>query len=47
MGTKRVSGTMSADRTGMNFELSDDQIQVRDMVREFAQREVAPHIQQW
>ncbi len=31
----------------MNFELTDDQIQVRDMVREFAQREVAPFIQQW
>jgi glutaryl-CoA dehydrogenase (non-decarboxylating) len=31
----------------MNFELTDEQIQVRDMVREFAQREVAPHIQQW
>ncbi|HEY7035852.1 MAG TPA: acyl-CoA dehydrogenase family protein [Thermomicrobiales bacterium] len=31
----------------MNFELTDEQVQVRDMVREFAQREVAPHIQQW
>ena len=31
----------------MNFELTDEQKQVRDMVREFAQREVAPHIQQW
>src|SRR5262245_35421224 len=31
----------------MNFELTDEQIQVRDMVREFAQREVAPYIQQW
>ncbi len=31
----------------MNFELTDEQIQVRNMVREFAQREVAPHIQQW
>ncbi|MGC4193311.1 MAG: acyl-CoA dehydrogenase family protein [Thermomicrobiales bacterium] len=31
----------------MNFDLTDEQIQVRDMVREFAQREVAPHIQQW
>jgi glutaryl-CoA dehydrogenase (non-decarboxylating) len=31
----------------MNFELTDEQIQVRDMVREFAAREVAPHIQQW
>ena len=31
----------------MNFDLTDEQIQVRDMVREFAQREVAPFIQQW
>jgi glutaryl-CoA dehydrogenase (non-decarboxylating) len=31
----------------MNFELTDEQMQVRNMVREFAQREVAPHIQQW
>ncbi len=31
----------------MNFELSAEQIQVRDMVREFAAREVAPYIQEW
>jgi len=31
----------------MNFQLSDEQIQVRDMVREFAAREVAPYIQEW
>jgi glutaryl-CoA dehydrogenase (non-decarboxylating) len=31
----------------MNFELSAEQTQVRDMVREFAAREVAPHIQRW
>jgi len=31
----------------MNFELTDEQIQVRDMVREFAQREVTPYIQEW
>lgn len=31
----------------MNFDLTDEQIQVRDMVREFAAREVAPSIQQW
>ena len=31
----------------MNFDLSEEQIQVRDMVREFAAREVAPHIQEW
>ena len=31
----------------MNFDLTDEQIQVRDMVREFAAREVAPFIQEW
>jgi alkylation response protein AidB-like acyl-CoA dehydrogenase len=29
----------------MNFELTEEQLQVRDMVREFAAREVAPYIQ--
>jgi glutaryl-CoA dehydrogenase (non-decarboxylating) len=31
----------------MDFRLNEEQRQVRDMVREFAQREVAPHIQEW
>lgn len=31
----------------MNFDLTEEQIQVRDMVREFAAREVAPYIQEW
>jgi glutaryl-CoA dehydrogenase (non-decarboxylating) len=31
----------------MNFELTEEQIQVRDMVREFVQRDIAPHIQEW
>ena len=31
----------------MNFDLNDEQLQVRDMVREFAAREVAPHIREW
>ena len=31
----------------MNFDLTEEQIQVRDMVREFAQREAAPHIREW
>lgn len=31
----------------MNFDLTTEQKQVRDMVREFAQREVAPYIQEW
>lgn len=31
----------------MNFDLSDEQMQVRDMVREFAAREAAPHVREW
>jgi len=31
----------------MNFEFTEEQLQVRDMVQEFAQREVAPHIREW
>ena len=31
----------------MDFSLTEEQLQVRDMVREFAQREVAPYIQEW
>ncbi|CAN5717181.1 acyl-CoA dehydrogenase family protein [soil metagenome] len=31
----------------MNFGLTEEQVQVRDMVREFAAREVAPFIQEW
>jgi len=31
----------------MNFDLNEEQIQVRDMVREFAAKEVAPYIQEW
>src|SRR5680860_1626246 len=31
----------------MTFDITEEQIQVRDMVREFAAREVAPHIQEW
>lgn len=31
----------------MNFDLTEEQIQVREMVREFAAREAAPHIREW
>ncbi len=31
----------------MDFQYTDEQVQVRDMVRDFANREVAPHIQEW
>lgn len=31
----------------MNFELTDDQISIRDMVRDFARNEIAPHAGEW
>ena len=31
----------------MDFSLTPEQIQVRDTVREFAARQVAPYIQEW
>ena len=31
----------------MDFSLTPEQVQVRDTVREFAAREVAPYIQEW
>ena len=31
----------------MDFSLTPEQIQLRDTVREFAAREVAPYIQEW
>jgi glutaryl-CoA dehydrogenase (non-decarboxylating) len=36
-----------SDQYAMNFDLTEEQIQVRDMVREFAEREAAPHIREW
>ena len=31
----------------MDFSLTSEQIQLRDTVREFAAREVAPYIREW
>jgi glutaryl-CoA dehydrogenase (non-decarboxylating) len=31
----------------MDFSVTDEQLQVRELAREFAQREVAPHIREW
>jgi cyclohexanecarboxyl-CoA dehydrogenase len=31
----------------MDFQLSDDQTAIRDMVRDFAQREIVPHAPEW
>ena len=31
----------------MDFQLSDEQLQLRKSVREFAEREIAPHVMEW
>ena len=31
----------------MDFELTDDQIAIRDMVRDLARKEIAPHATKW
>ena len=31
----------------MNFELNDEQLQLRKSVREFAEREILPHVMEW
>ena len=33
--------------SGMSFALSDEQEAIRRMVREFAEREIAPHVKEW
>jgi len=43
----RPSETEKGTETAMDFSLTEEQIQVRDMVREFAHREVAPYIHEW
>jgi len=42
-----ILAAIESDTFFMNFDLNDEQTQVRDLVREFAQREVAPHIREW
>ena len=43
----RLLNTEKGASRAMNFSLTEEQIQVRDMVKEFAQREVAPYIHEW
>ena len=31
----------------MDFQLSDEQLQLKKMVREFAEREIAPNVMKW
>ena len=31
----------------MDFQLSDEQLQLKKMVREFAEREIAPNVMNW
>ena len=37
----------AASSASFGFQLSDDQLAVRKMVREFAQSEIAPHVMEW
>src|SRR4029453_13027415 len=37
----------AAERHAMDFRLSDDQIVLRGAVREFAEREILPHVMEW
>src|SRR6476619_7518219 len=32
---------------GMDFRLSDEQKQIKQMVREFAESEIKPHVMEW
>ena len=31
----------------MDFQLNDEQLQLRKSIREFAEREIAPHVMEW
>ena len=31
----------------MDFQLTDEQLQLQSMVRDFATREIAPHVHEW
>ncbi|MGH9781865.1 MAG: acyl-CoA dehydrogenase family protein, partial [Candidatus Acidiferrales bacterium] len=31
----------------MDFQLNDEQLQLKKSVREFAEREIAPHVMEW
>ena len=35
------------EKTEMNFELSEDQVELRKSVREFAEGEIRPHVMEW
>jgi alkylation response protein AidB-like acyl-CoA dehydrogenase len=43
--TKLVTGNLVV--TGMNFEYSAEQIQLRKSIRDFAKCEIAPHVLEW
>src|SRR5689334_2702402 len=43
----RFSTVIIEERSRMDFRLSDEQQQIRQMVREFADSELKPHIMEW
>src|SRR5919202_6144399 len=42
-----VAGQENTDLTNMQFELTEEQKQVKFSVREFAESEIAPHVMEW
>src|SRR5437870_8375827 len=43
----KASSRLSVCATEMDFELNDEQRQMKMSVREFAQSEIAPHVMEW
>src|SRR6185312_10488561 len=41
------TGNQSRDKGSMEFELSEEQKQIKYSVREFAEAEIAPHVMEW
>ncbi len=42
-----VSANSIGESSRMNFQFTEEQQQLRKMVREFAEREIAPHVMEW
>ncbi|MFN2442389.1 MAG: acyl-CoA dehydrogenase family protein, partial [Thermoanaerobaculia bacterium] len=44
---RAVSFSIPVKEKHMDFRLSDEQQQIRQMVREFAESEIRPHVMEW
>src|SRR3954470_3342414 len=38
---------MAVEESIVDFQLNDEQLQLKKSVREFAEREIAPHVMEW